>query len=60
MGDNIMDDTRKFINFQASNEIRKKLQYLARKTERSQSGVLRWLIDREYEKHSPTNGNDNK
>ena len=44
-----MENKRVLINFLAKDGTREKLQYLAQKTERSQSGYLRWLIDREYE-----------
>jgi predicted transcriptional regulator len=48
------------ITFQADDLTREKLKELAKKTERSYSGWLRWIIDREYDKHSPTpdNGKD--
>ena len=55
-----MNKQRTFFNFQVSEEIKQKLRYLAKKTERSQGGVLRWLIDREYEQHSPTGDNGNQ
>ncbi len=50
----------KLVTFQAKKEIREKLDYLAKLTSRSKSNWMRWIIEREYEQHSPTpdNGKD--
>ncbi len=55
-----MDKQRIFVNFEVSEDVKEKLRYLADKTKRSQSNWMRWIIEREYDQHSPTpdNGKD--
>lgn len=48
---------KKLITFKADEQILEKLKLLAKRTERSYSGWLRWIIEREYEQHSPTGDN---
>ena len=52
-----MQKQRIFVNFEVSEEVKKKLRYLADQEGRSQSNWMRWIIDREYEQHSPTQDN---
>lgn len=53
-----MDKLDKFINFAANDEYRRRLKIIAAAAKRKQSDYLRWLIDREYEKHTQDNGKD--
>ena len=55
-----MEKQRIFVNFEVSEELKKKLLYLADQTKRSQSNWMRWIIEREYEQHSPTRDNGNE
>ena len=43
-----MTDQPSLFNFMIDSETREKLEALAAMTQRSQSGVLRWLIQQEY------------
>ena len=47
----------KLVTFQADKNIREKLDYLAKLASRSKSNWMRWIIEREYEQHSPTEDN---
>jgi predicted DNA-binding protein len=56
-----MTTSREMITFLSKEGTKKKLKFLAKLTERSQSAYLRWIIDREYEAvtpHLPDNGKE--
>ncbi len=55
-----MATSREMITFLGNEETKKKLKFLAQRTERSQSAWMRWIIDREYKAINPAlpgNGN---
>lgn len=47
----------KLVTFLADEEIREKLDRLAKRAKRSKANWMRWIIEREYDQHSPTDDN---